>query len=54
MTNSELKINEQSIKTELSFYKNKPYNCLFEYIWNSFDAGATQIKLSFDLPSEGF
>lgn len=54
MTNSELKINEQSIKTELSFYKNKPYNCLFEYIWNSFDAGATQIKLSFNLPSEGF
>lgn len=54
MTNSELKINEQSIKTELSFFKDKPYNCLFEYIWNSLDAGATKIKLSFDLPGGGF
>lgn len=54
MKNSELKINEQSIKTELTFYKDKPYNCLFEYIWNSFDAGATQIKLSYKLPNKGF
>ena len=53
MENTELKINEQSIKTELSLYEDKPYNCLFEYIWNSFDAGATKIKLSFDLPKEG-
>ncbi|TSC52315.1 MAG: hypothetical protein LiPW41_526 [Parcubacteria group bacterium LiPW_41] len=53
MKNSELKINEQSIKTELNLYKDKPYNCLFEYIWNSFDAGATQIKLTFKLPNEG-
>jgi hypothetical protein len=54
MKNSELIINEQSIKTELSSYKDKPYKCLFEYIWNSFDAGATQIRLTFDLPNEGF
>lgn len=54
MTNLELKINEQSIKTELKSYKDKPYDCLFEYIWNSFDAGATQIKLSFDIPRDGF
>lgn len=53
MANSELKINEQSIKTELNFYRDKPYHCLFEYIWNSFDAGATQVKLSFDLPDNG-
>ena len=51
---SELKINEKSIKTELKEYKDKPYNCLFEYIWNSFDAGSTQIKLNFDLPTDGF
>lgn len=53
MAISELKINEQSIKTELKSYKNKPYDCLFEYIWNSFDAGATEIKINFDLPVEG-
>lgn len=54
MENSELKINEQSIKTELKSYKDKPHSCLFEYIWNAFDAGATQIKLNFDFPNEGF
>jgi len=53
MEKSELKINEQSIKTELNSYKNKPYDCLFEYIWNSFDAGATEVKINFDLPLEG-
>lgn len=53
MKNSKLQINEQSIKTELSAYKNKPFKCLFEYIWNSFDAGATEIKINFDLPTEG-
>lgn len=54
MKKSELKINEQSIKTELKFYKDKPYNCLFEYIWNSFDAGSTQVKVNFDLPKDAF
>jgi hypothetical protein len=54
MKELELKINEQSIEIELSFFKDKPYNCLFEYIWNSFDAGATQVKLTFDLPGQGF
>ena len=49
-----LKINEQSIKTELSSYENKPYKCLFEYIWNSFDAGATKVELKFNLPDSGF
>ena len=48
-----LKINAQSIRTELSSYKNKPLDCLFEYIWNSFDANATEVKLSFDIPAEG-
>ncbi len=54
MYKSELKINEKSIKTELKDYKGKPYKCLFEYIWNSFDARATQVKLNFDLPKDGF
>lgn len=50
---SELKINEQSIRTELKSFKDKPYQCLFEYIWNSFDAGADSIKINFDSPKEG-
>lgn len=53
MNKKDLKINAQSIRTELDAYKDKPYDCLFEYIWNSFDAGATEIKLSFDIPNEG-
>ena len=53
MEKSELKINEQSIKIELKSYKNRPYDCLFEYIWNSFDAGATEVKINYDLPLEG-
>ncbi|WP_319479096.1 ATP-binding protein [uncultured Draconibacterium sp.] len=50
---SELKINEQSIRTELKSYKDNAYRCLFEYLWNSFDAGATRIDINFDLPKEG-
>jgi hypothetical protein len=38
MKKSELIIDEQSIKIELSSYENKPFDCIFEYIWNSFDA----------------
>lgn len=54
MNKERLKINEQSIRTELNPYKDKPFNCLIEYIWNSFDAGATEVKLDFDIPNEGF
>jgi hypothetical protein len=50
---SELKINQQSIRTELKSFEDKPYKCLFEYIWNSFDAGATKVDLAFDVPKEG-
>ncbi len=50
---TELKINKQSIETELASYKDKPYKCLFEYFWNSFDASATKIELKFDIPKEG-
>lgn len=53
MSNSNLKINAQSIKTELKSYKDKPIDCLFEYIWNSFDAEATEIRLDFEIPKEG-
>lgn len=49
----ELEINEQSIKTELSAYKDKPYQCLFEYIWNAFDAKATEVKIMFEAPKSG-
>lgn len=53
MTKSELKINEESIKTELKAYKDKPYKCIFEYIWNSFDAGSTEVCIDYDIPKEG-
>ena len=49
----ELKINQQSIKNDLSQYRDKPLKCLFEYIWNSFDAGAYEVKLNFEPPSQG-
>jgi hypothetical protein len=49
-----LKINEQSLKTELKSYEDKPYLCLFEYIWNSFDAGSKRVDIKFDLPIKGF
>lgn len=54
MSNTNLKINEQSIRTELKSYKDKPFDCLFEYIWNSFDARATEVKINFEIPEEGF
>lgn len=53
MSDSKLKINEQSIRTELKSYKDNPFDCLFEYIWNSFDAGATEVKLDYVIPQEG-
>jgi hypothetical protein len=53
MNREELKITEKSIKTELKFYENKPLECLFEYLWNSFDAEANIVELSFQLPPEG-
>lgn len=49
----EVKITSNSIRTELASYRDKPESCIFEYIWNAFDAGATEIKLNFDIPKEG-
>lgn len=54
MSDTKLKINAQSIRTELKSYENDPLKCLIEYIWNSFDAGATEIQLNFDSPNNGF
>ncbi|MBR5166953.1 MAG: ATP-binding protein [Salinivirgaceae bacterium] len=53
MANSDLKITAQSIRTELKSFEDKPYECLFEYIWNSLDAGASEIRLNFSTPPEG-
>jgi len=53
MSTEKLEINERSIRTELKSYENKPFECLFEYIWNSFDAGATEVSLDFTLPENG-
>ncbi len=49
-----LELTIQSLKTELAQYKDNPYKCLFEYIWNSFDAGASKVELSFMIPNNGF
>ena len=54
MANSDLKITVQSIRTELKSFEDKPYECLFEYIWNSLDAGASEIRLNFSTTPEGF
>lgn len=53
MAYSDLKITAQSIRTELKSFEDKPYECLFEYIWNSLDAGASEIRLDFSVPPEG-
>lgn len=49
-TKDYLEIDENSIKQELDSYKNNFYNCIYEYIWNSFDANATEVYISFKLP----
>ena len=50
---NKLELNIQSLKTELKQYQDKPYKCLFEYIWNSFDAGASKVELNYNMPNEG-
>lgn len=52
MVKKNLKINAQSIRTELKSYEDEPYVCLFEYIWNAYDAGATEVHLNFTKPIE--
>jgi hypothetical protein len=47
MSSDELQLNINSLKTELNTFKEKPYLCLFEYIWNSFDAGATEVDINY-------
>ena len=54
MNNTKLKIDAKSIKTTLKSYEDEYYKCLFEYIWNSFDANATEVKIDFEPPKEGF
>lgn len=54
MGKENLKIDAKSIRTELKQYEKKPLDCLYEYIWNSFDAGANEVKLDFLIPQEGF
>jgi hypothetical protein len=46
-------INLQSISNELLGYKAKPYDSLFEYIWNAFDASATRVEISYEVPEMG-
>lgn len=50
---NKLQLTIDSLKTELVSYKDKPFNCLYEYIWNSFDAGAKDVNISFELPKSG-
>jgi hypothetical protein len=53
MEGNELQLTLASLKTELASYEDKPYKCLFEYIWNSFDAGATNVSINFQVPKSG-
>lgn len=52
MTDQQLEITEQSIRNELIYFKDKPYDALFEYIWNAFDAGAKEVKINYLIPKE--
>lgn len=54
MQKDELQLSLESLKTELREYKKRPYACLFEYIWNSFDAKATDVRIDYILPNAGF
>jgi hypothetical protein len=54
MGNSELQLTLDSLKTELKSYEDKPYGCLFEYVWNSFDANASEVQINYKLPKLGF
>lgn len=47
-----LRLTSGSISEVLSSYKGKPFDCLCEYIWNSFDANAKCVELNFDVPAE--
>ncbi|EKE24927.1 MAG: hypothetical protein ACD_5C00354G0004 [uncultured bacterium] len=49
----EVRITKDSIKTELHSYKEKPYACLFEYLWNSLDAGASNINIDYKISASG-
>lgn len=40
-----LEINAESIKTNLKDYNKNPYKCLFEYIWNAYDAQAETVNI---------
>lgn len=51
--NDKLELTLQSLETELETYKKHPFNCLYEYIWNSFDAGATEVRINYTLPEFG-
>ena len=51
--NDKLELTLQSLETELEGYKKNPFICLYEYIWNSFDAGATEVKINYTIPRFG-
>lgn len=53
MSSKKLVITGQSIKNELVEYEKKPYESLFEYLWNAFDANATRVELQYKIPESG-
>ncbi len=52
VTENKLELTLDSLKTELKSYSDKPYKCLFEYIWNSFDAKAKTVRIEFSESDE--
>ena len=53
MAKNELQLTIDSLRAELAFYEDKPMSCLYEYVWNSFDAGAKNVNINFELPKSG-
>lgn len=52
-TNNTLELTLESLQTELSGYADKPEQCLFEYVWNAFDAEAKKVEINYTLPPSG-
>ncbi len=43
----QIAINDKSIINELKYYNSRPEDAICEYIWNAFDAEATNVRLTY-------
>lgn len=49
MAKERIVVNDKGIRNRLKAIK--PFNSIAEYIWNSFDAGASNVNLSYEIDS---